>query len=286
MLSKRRREEEQAACGPPRRIHFDMLYFAIVAVGLPRTSAFEVCSLDLPIAVPGAPQHDSQGVRGEWTKLLDRHVYAADSRNGYVDLPESELADLNINRSASQKCEPSTYGEMNAIRAFEADVFGVSEGDVLVDLGCGVGKTVVGGVLFFNASLGVGVELSPTRFRRACAALEHLGDALREGTHCGSRCRARVARPGRIEIVNANMLDANLSQADKAIFFSTCYPEDVQQQMQRKLLRELQVGARVYAPGHKGWTPSLRLGHRVLEQVPDPGPWDNLTYTVVSRPEL
>ncbi|CAK0870994.1 unnamed protein product [Prorocentrum cordatum] len=143
----------------------------------------------------------------------------------------------------------------------------MGDDDVLVDLGGGVGKSVVGGVMIFNASQGFSVELSESRFARACRALERLEGAAASRA-CGRACRERAGRPGLIEMAHGDLMDFDLSAATVVLAFSTCYPLDFQARLQRKLLRELRLGARVYAPQHKGWDEGLVLGGRSLAPIP------------------
>merc|ERR1711953_1053480 len=98
---------------------------------------------------------------------------------------------------------------------------------------------------------------------RSCEALARLTEAIRSPA-CGSRCRSRAKRIGRIEMINANILSVDISRASAVLLFSTCYPADMQLMLQRKILHELRPGTRVYAPGDKWWNQSLTYSGRRL----------------------
>merc|ERR1712039_1141079 len=118
--------------------------------------------------------------------------------------------------------------------------------------GSGVGESVIGAVLAFNVTRGIGVELSDVRFTRSCEALARLRKILGSDA-CGPECIERLGRPGQIDFLHANILDVDLSTVTAVTMYSTCFPPDLQRELQRKLLRELPLGARVHATDNSGW---------------------------------
>lgn len=236
------------------------------------------CRFDLPLAERSNAPRATSSPAGDW-KQFRAELYK-DGLSGYKEIPEEELTLLNANHSAQRGCRPSTFGELDAERIFRTPAFALGADDVLADLGSGVGQAVISGVLFFNASRGLGIELSKGRFERSCAALERLGSVL-QSEMCGEQCRARAAKPGRIEMWNANLLEIDLSEVTAVMMYANCFPEALQGELQRKLLLELPLGARVHTTDNLGWDKRLVLNGRTLSLIPRVG---MLLYRVEEAP--
>jgi len=233
---------------------------------------------------------DVESVEGEWRQLLDGTVYAPQFPSGFGRLPRAELR--VIDKNSTEECKPSTFAEMNALRLFEDPHFAFSAEDTYVDLGSGVGKSVLGAVLFFNASRAIGVELSKSRFDKTCDAIGRIRNAL-HGVKCGPHCRDRARRGGRAEFVHANMLDFDLSEIrpTRVSVFTSCFRKKVQKLLQRKLLAELPLDAVIYAPGLKVWDDRTVVDGKMLRHEKASGAFGSMftvidVTTVVVEPSL
>eukprot|EP00747_Dinoflagellata_sp_TGD_P049794 gnl/TRDRNA2_/TRDRNA2_146397_c0_seq2.p1 gnl/TRDRNA2_/TRDRNA2_146397_c0~~gnl/TRDRNA2_/TRDRNA2_146397_c0_seq2.p1 ORF type:complete len:313 (+),score=68.01 gnl/TRDRNA2_/TRDRNA2_146397_c0_seq2:43-981(+) len=225
----------------------------------------DVCHLEFPLQFPDSAPSESADIFN-WEELVEDMVYKKGDITGYMQLPAEELEDLNKNFSegGDRACKPATFGELDSVKIFKNPGFHLSDGDYFMDLGSGVGKAVIHASLMFNASLSVGVELSEGRFRESCRALTRLEEILRSAS-CSELCRQRVRRPGRIEMRKANVLDVDLSNVTAVMMYSNCFPTVVQEPLQRKLLTELPLGARVQTLDTTGWDKRLVIEGRTLE---------------------
>ena len=98
------------------------------------------------------------------------------------------------------------------------------------DLGCGVGKIVLG-LTALNSSLkGVGIELVSERVQQANTALQRLRD---------------TSIKQRVEFVCLSFLDDSINYSNACwIFISNlCFTDDTKQQLLEKLERELNTGS-------------------------------------------
>jgi len=98
------------------------------------------------------------------------------------------------------------------------------------DLGCGVGKIVLG-LTALNSSLkGVGIELISERVQQANTALQRLRD---------------TSIKQRVEFVCLSFLDDSINYSNACwIFISNlCFTDDTKQQLTEKLERELNTGS-------------------------------------------
>eukprot|EP00747_Dinoflagellata_sp_TGD_P122334 gnl/TRDRNA2_/TRDRNA2_173603_c0_seq1.p1 gnl/TRDRNA2_/TRDRNA2_173603_c0~~gnl/TRDRNA2_/TRDRNA2_173603_c0_seq1.p1 ORF type:complete len:300 (-),score=54.34 gnl/TRDRNA2_/TRDRNA2_173603_c0_seq1:55-954(-) len=230
----------------------------------------DICRLDFPLEPSDSSVSSESGIGTaeaiEWEDLVEQLVYKKGGISGYMTLPEEELANLNVNftESGDRRCKPATFGELDSVKIFKNEGFHLGEEDYFMDLGSGVGKAVIHASLLFNASVSVGVELSEARFRESCRALARLEAILRSAS-CGDRCRERIRRPGRIEMRRANVLDTDLSNVTAIMMYSNCFPTEVQTQLQRKLILEPPLGARVQTLDTTGWDKLLALEGRTLE---------------------
>lgn len=234
------------------------------------------CRLDLPIS--SAAENDggdeSAAVHDDWSKELIRSIWTDTSLDG-SELPAEELRAMDknfIKGARGDGCKPSTYGESmeDYERAFIHPEFGgLGSEDVYFDLGGGVGKAVMYAFLKYNVSRAVSVELAKTRFDRSCAALQRLEELVSSDAKiCGTQCRARMGRPGHIEMRNANVLNTDLSQATVVTLWSLCFGDDVMAKLQQKLLREAPEGCRLYVRGNgEKFQNKLVLHGRTMTEV-------------------
>ena len=113
----------------------------------------------------------------------------------------------------------------------------VKPGEVVYDLGCGDGRIVITAAKEFGA-YGVGIEIRKDLAQKAMRAVEELGLS------------------DRVKIINANLFDVDISDADVVTLYLTT---SANSKVRPKLERELKPGARVVSHEYEiiGWTPVL-----------------------------
>ena len=114
---------------------------------------------------------------------------------------------------------PTSFGTVNKMLAMAE----VGPNDVIYDLGCGDGRTIVMAA-WRHGSRAVGIEIDPLRYLWCQVAIAVLG--LR----------------GRVKVVFGDFFDKDLSEADVV----TCYLLQVtNEKLEEKLKEELRPGTRV-----------------------------------------
>jgi len=144
----------------------------------------------------------------------------------------------------------TTYGEVvpgafiEVLR--EADP---KPGEVFFDLGSGTGKATILAALAYPFSRVVGVELLPG-----------LGDAARQVlARYDAQVRPRLTpehQQQRIEFIDGNFLEQDLSSADVLFAHGTCYGPETMAQLTQKLT-EMHTGARVVMAGQTIQSPDF-----------------------------
>lgn len=117
---------------------------------------------------------------------------------------------------------------------------GVGPEDVVYDLGCGDGRIVITAVKEFNAKRAVGVEKNLELVKAARRSVEDYG------------------LEGRVEIVNGDFFDVDISEATVVTLFLLT---SVNEALRPKLERELRDGARVVS--HEFRIPTWQEERRV-----------------------
>ena len=113
----------------------------------------------------------------------------------------------------------------------------VKPGEIVYDLGCGDGRIVITAAREFGA-YGVGIEIRRDLALKAMRAVEEAGLA------------------DRVKIINANLFDVDISDADVVTLYLTT---SANLKVKPKLERELKPGARVVSHEYEipGWEPIL-----------------------------
>lgn len=169
--------------------------------------------------------------------------------NLYASVPAYEIAQREKKRLGREDAS-TTYGEI-VPQAFHEVLSAVSprEGEVFYDLGSGTGKATLLAALTFPFSRSVGIELLPG-----------LGDAARQVLgRFDTEVRPQLPpeyQQRKIEFVDGDFLQADLSEAGIVFAHGTCYPHELIGQLGAKLA-ELKPGARVVLVGHTFHTPEL-----------------------------
>lgn len=169
-----------------------------------------------------------------------------------IDRPADRGEDIE----GAAKCKPSTFLSLPVEDILRHKDFDVrpNRSPLVLDLGAGFGRPLLEAVLAHGAGEGLGVELSPTRWRKGCAALRQLDHML-------ARPERRPAnRTASVELRLGDALQADVAGASHVLLFGTCFPAPVLEGLQRKLLTELPAGARVACIGDRGvWRDELEL---------------------------
>lgn len=125
---------------------------------------------------------------------------------------------------------------------------GVGPGDVVMDLGCGDGRIVIGAARWFGAR-GVGVDVDPQRMRECDEAWRKLPADVQ----------------GRVTFEEKSFFDVDLSEATVVTLY--LLPK-INVMLRPKLMRELRTGARIIANSFAigDWQPDswTQLHHRKL----------------------
>ena len=121
-------------------------------------------------------------------------------------------------------------------------VAGVSEGDIVYDLGCGDGRIVVAAVKDFGAAGGVGIDLDPRRIREANERA--LGFGVQD----------------RVEFIEGDIMDADISDATVIAIYLL---NSVNLMLRPKLFMELKPGTRIvsHAFHMSEWKEERRIYH-------------------------
>lgn len=123
-------------------------------------------------------------------------------------------------------CEPDGYGELSRESVevlLETLGFTKTPTDVFFDLGSGVGKIVTHAAVVGAATKAVGVELNTGRHRAAVFQLEAVAKDV-----------PSVA--DRVTLLNADMLEVDLTAATALYLNHACFPADVRSQITKKIL--------------------------------------------------
>ena len=129
---------------------------------------------------------------------------------------------------------PTTMPEVHKM----LQMAGVGANDVVYDLGCGDGRTIVTAARHFGARA-IGIEIDPLRYLWCQLLITVLG--LR----------------GRVKIIFGDFFNQDLSNADVV----TCYLlQSTNERLQEKFLQELRPSVRIVS--HDFTFPNLQLVHR------------------------
>jgi SAM-dependent methyltransferase len=130
-----------------------------------------------------------------------------------------------------------TYGEITLEGALELlKELNLTEQDVFMDLGCGIGKFNVIVFLVTPAQKSIGVELSQTRYDHAQQAAQELHESLGSDK---KRFKNKV-----LEFRKDDMLATPLDDATVIYMCSTCFAEPLLQKLNERFA-QLPVGTRI-----------------------------------------
>ena len=161
---------------------------------------------------------------------------------GLLHSPDSTVAQRRTLRAPDIHFEPSTPEITEAMLRLA----GVTEADVVYDLGCGDGRVVITAAKKFG-SRGVGIDIDPVRIQ------ESVENAKKAG----------VTRL--VSFRNEDLFEANIAAASVVTLY--LWPS-VNLKLRPKLLRELKPGTRLVSHSHDmgDWLPDKHIevqGHRI-----------------------
>lgn len=173
-------------------------------------------------------------------KQLKMNLQIIKTLYGGVDgtgISRGERARLNIQN------EEFTYGEVEPTSFISIlDSVKPQVNEVFYDLGCGTGKAVYVAALCFEFSKICGIELLPGLYTVASNQIDHLRRIV--AVHGAKTSREYQEKIARIEFINDDILNCDISDADIIFINATCfYPQTWEAILQK--FNELKVGARV-----------------------------------------
>ncbi len=175
----------------------------------------------------------------------------------YAAIPGYEIARAEKQRTGRQE-DSTTYGEI-LVPSFHEVLSAVSPqpGERFIDLGSGTGKAPLLAALLFPFSHLVGVELLPGLVQAARQALSRYDAEVRpllSPEHQGQR----------IEFIDGDMLEVDLSQVDVVFAHAVCYEPALMDPLTARL-EGLKPGARVILAGKMLQSPAFQmLGMKVM----------------------
>lgn len=205
----------------------------------------QLCAVNLPRhAVNVDAQADALG----W---LDT-VFGKQEESSYK-LPEEDKKSIlasavRFSKETSAECTEDSYGEIlqtSAAKLFAHPLVQMKPGETFADLGSGLGQLVTAAVLLGEAKRAVGVELSASRSKEACSALQEVAKALPVTELSGWRA-ARHESP--TEVLQGDVMgltDQSISEMNVVYVADLCFRPAMLTALAQKLDKSLPEGARV-----------------------------------------
>jgi len=227
--------------------HGRKLQNATVAAAAPIVSPppQRLCAVNLP---RHAIQADAQGDALGW---LDK-VFGKEEESSY-NIPTEDkntilTSAVRFSKVASDECTEDSYGEIlqtSAAKLFSHPLVQMKPGETFADLGSGLGQLVMDAVLVGEAKRAVGVELSATRSKEACSALQEVSKALPVTELSGWRASRHESQT---EVFQGDLMglpDDLISELNVVYVANLCFRPAMLSALSQKLDKSLPEGARV-----------------------------------------
>lgn len=158
-----------------------------------------LCRVELPLL---AHADGTRLLNTAMEQLRDTSLFPFEVAGSSV-IPSNETHHLNkvTPNEDGMECSAATYGSY-PIRLMSTAWKSLHTGDVIVDLGAGIGYVAAAAAMLTNATFR-GIELSLTRANTACEVLSSLNRALDEGGHAAAKAPGRPMRT--VEIWNGDL---------------------------------------------------------------------------------
>lgn len=149
-----------------------------------------LCSVEIPFLAHGDA---SRLLDTAMKQLRDTTLFPFDTAGSSV-IPTEETHHLNklTPNEDGMECSAATYGSY-PIRLLSSAWQKTRKGDVMVDLGAGIGYVAAAAAMLTNVTFR-GIELSLTRASTACEVVASLNRALQQGGHAAAEAPGRPTR--------------------------------------------------------------------------------------------
>lgn len=204
------------------------------------------------LCVVNLPRHsvsaDSQADALGW---LDK-VFGKQEEGSY-NLPAEEKKSIlsaaaRFSKQESDECTEDSYGEIlqtSAAKLFAHPLVQMKPGENFADLGSGLGQLVMDAVLLGEAKHAVGVELSASRSKEACSALQEVSKALPATQLSGWRATRHESQT---EVLQGDVMgldDQLIGDLNVVYVADLCFRPAMLSALAQKLDKSLPQGARV-----------------------------------------
>jgi len=180
-------------------------------------------------------------------------AYAEALDSAHKKLPEADQRAIRNAANASGppdiiSCSEDAYGEIppsSAAALFQHEALRLDRGDVLFDLGAGLGGLAVDAALLGNARRAIGVEISSKRMELGCNVLRRVQGDVQGLT--SARTKQTIGKHSNsVELREGDLFGTqDLERATVVYVASLCFREAMMSRLAAMLLHRLRPGTRV-----------------------------------------
>ena len=191
--------------------------------------------------IPKSPEEITHRKRVD-ELLCDEKIWGKGA--GYENEEGRRAVDVQLTEKDIEKYQPkpSTYGEVTSLGARQlfyymgmTDDFNNKDSIVFFDLGSGVGRLVMQAYMELpRISQSIGIELAPLRHQDAVHAWEQL-QPLAEETRRKIPTEQDIIPTAKLDLVEGDFLEADLSEATHIYISSLCFTEDMMYKIAKKI---------------------------------------------------
>jgi hypothetical protein len=205
----------------------------------------QLCTVSLP---RHSVQADAEADALGWLdKLFSKQEES--SYNIPADEKKTILASASrFSKQESDECTEDSYGEIlqtSAAKLFSHPLVQMKPGENFADLGSGLGQLILDAVLLGEAKHAVGVELSTSRSKDSCSALQEVSKALPQSQLSGWRASRHESQT---EVLQGDVMgldDQLISELNVVYVSGLCFRPAMLSALAQKLDKSLPQGARV-----------------------------------------